>query len=98
KTRIFVTTTTAKIFCTGIFLFVLCLTFLSYMYNFHWNQSTFPVYAAVVLHFLPFALVVIFNSLAYIAVRINLSGKASYILNSDLGQMLYQVRSQSSSN
>lgn len=64
----YMTDVRSKAFAGSVCLFTVFLSVLSYFYNFHWDPTSFHVYVAVVLHFLPFFAVLVLNLFIYLGV------------------------------
>ena len=72
KARIWINEETVKRLCLCIIVFILVLSIWSYFYETYFRSYGFDVYVAIVLHFFPFAVVLIFNVLIYLGVRFKL--------------------------
>ncbi|CAL8121268.1 unnamed protein product [Orchesella dallaii] len=69
KAHRIITPKKSKLFAGFVLIFVLGLVCFSYVYVNYIDPTSFNVYAAVVLHFTPFIIVLIFNVLIFLALR-----------------------------
>jgi len=58
----------SKLFAPGVLIFVIFITSVSYIYQHYIDRNSFDVYAAVVLHFAPFVIVLVLNVFILIGV------------------------------
>ncbi|CAL8085397.1 unnamed protein product [Orchesella dallaii] len=64
-----VTVKRSKLFALSVLVFVILLSCFSYLYSCCIDKGSFNIYVAIVLHFLPFTIVLILNVFIFIGIR-----------------------------